>query len=134
MKIRTIFCGTIILTSCLFAETEEIIIRLAKDSDGKYHQITEEEYQKTERKDFSFKLLPTEEMLKQVGDAFGKRIIIYDPFENSKTSGDLKEVSFDDMMELLLQPMGYEYKEFEGGIVVVTLSHTDKSQLTNQSQ
>jgi len=126
MKIRTIFCcATIIVSSCLFSETEEIIIRLAKNSDGSYRQITEEEYQKTERKDFLFELLPTEEALKRVGDAFEKRIIVYHAFKNSKSSCDVKGVTFDQMMELLLHPINYEYKEFEGGIVVVTLSHTD---------
>ena len=122
-----IYSSIFLLAAFLFAEKEEIVIRLGKAPDGGYQQISEKEYQKTERRDFSFELLPTEEALKQVGEAFGKRIIIYDSFENSKSSGELKEVSFEGVMEALLHPLGYEFKEFEGDIVVVTLSRKNEN-------
>ena len=77
---------------------------------------------KREKRDFSFTLLPTEEALKRIGEAFDKKIFIYHPFRNSKSSMNVTEVTFEQVMNVLLIPLGYEHKEFEGDIVVVLQS------------
>ena len=114
-----ILLGVILGTSLARAKTEEVVIHLTKDSNGNYIEISEEEYNRKERRNFSFSYIDTEEALRKVADAFGKKILIYDKLGNSKCSIDLSDVTLEEVYENLLEPIGYEYKEFEGGILVI---------------
>lgn len=99
---------------------EELVIPLVKDPDNPGRYVSAQIKKVEQRKSFQCTLEDTEGFLKRVSSSFSKKALFLDDLPvDSKCSFDLKDVTFTEVYEVVLGPIGYRFKEFEGGLVVI---------------
>jgi len=68
-------------------------------------------------------LKSTDTVLVEIADIYSKRVVFLDRINDentdSKTSLNFEDLTFYQMYSVILEPLGYRFKEFEDGLVVV---------------
>ena len=78
-----------------------------------------------QRYSFEYENIPVETVIKEIAKKFSKRVLILDDLSNAKANISIKDVTFERAYQLILYPIEYRFKEFEGGIVVIAKDCSD---------
>lgn len=71
------------------------------------------------KRSFSFEDELTVQVAKRIAESFSKKVLFFDDLGDARVSVDLKDVTFREAYNLILYPIGYRFKEFDNGLIVI---------------